>query len=242
MSDRDPAPHPRAGKAGEAKGSREERRRYDRHEVDGLHGSFQFTTDARIVDISLDGLGVETNSYLQIGRRYALKLQAGSHVLPLQARVVWCTLKRTTKSESGEVLPVYRAGIRFEEILSEAATDLYKLIEKKAVIDLEKRLFGRFKIHPEQAATFDRETDFAVRKISLSGMLIETDAAPEIDSTFEMEILFNSKKLYTIGRIVHVQPIESDDGQPRALIGVEFINLGRSNRQKLEEFIRAQLA
>jgi hypothetical protein len=47
-----------------------ERRRFGRREVDGIDGSLYATSDAKIVDISVDGLSIETTRSLRAGVRF----------------------------------------------------------------------------------------------------------------------------------------------------------------------------
>ena len=92
-----------------------DRRRFDRHEVDGVQGSVFASADARIVDVSPEGLAIETNRSLRVGRSVPLAVNRKSRAMPVMAKVIWCSLVGTWRSENREVLPVYRAGVRFEE-------------------------------------------------------------------------------------------------------------------------------
>ncbi len=215
-----------------------ERRACERHLVEGVQGIFLSNIDARVVNLSLDGIAVETNHYLQVGREYALKLNRGDENIPLRGSVVWCSLVRTTKDEKLEVLPVYRAGIHFEQALSGPATNLHQFIEENAVISLEKRLFGRFKTKSDESADVQYEARFVVRQLSQSGMQIQTDVLPAVDSSVELEMILDSKLFQAAGRIVHAQQRKRQGEQRlRVEVGIEFPKLSVAAQRTLDEFI-----
>ena len=222
-----------------AKGEGAERRAFERQPVESVHGIFLSSIDARVVNVSLDGIAVETHHYLQVGREYSLELHRGDDALSLQGKVVWCSLVRTTKEEQEEILPVYRAGIHLKEVLSDTASDLYQFLEENAVIRLEKRVFGRFKTKSDESADVQYEARFAVKMISQSGMSIQTDIVPEFESVVELQMQLDGKLFQTSGRIVHVQRLEKREGEdrPRVEVGIEFVDLGAASRQVLEQFI-----
>ncbi len=216
-----------------------ERRQFERHSVESVHGILLSSIDARIVNISLEGVAVETNDYLQVGREYSLRLNRGDETLPLQGKIAWCSLVRTTKDEAEEVLPVYRAGIHFEQVMSDTAKRIYEFLEENALIKLEKRLFGRFKPKSGEPADVLYEARFAVKKISQSGMRIQTDAVPEVESVVDLEMQLDGKLFRASGRVVHVQQLEKREGdeRPRIEVGLEFLNLGAASRRIVKEFI-----
>lgn len=240
----------RRGRAGpaQAPGARrraqtgQERRIFGRHEVEGVRGTFLFSTDAKVVNLSLDGLAVETSSYLQVGHEYSLRLEHASRPMHVRGRVAWCSLVRTSRDRRGDVAPVYRAGLHFEKILGEEATDLYRFIERSAVVRLEGRVYGRVRIQPPESANVQHETRFELRRISQSGMGIESDFAPAVDAMVHIEMRLNRKKFVGSGRLVHMQQLEEKEtGVPRVLIGIEFIDLEERFRGVLEGFIRMLL-
>ncbi len=50
--------------------------------------------------------------------------------LRIPARAVWCKLVRTLKTATGDLVPVYRAGVRFAEIFSHAEREqLLELVQ-----------------------------------------------------------------------------------------------------------------
>lgn len=212
----------------------EEKRRHRRYNVEGVRGSLRLSMDATILNLSVDGMALETNSWLSVGRKYSFKLRRDRRDgILLTGEVVWCNLVRTARDERGETLPVYRAGIRFDDVLSETAREVRSFIEQNAVVRLDStRLFGRFRI-PEKGADVALEQDFEVRKISFSGMLIEADLIPDLESRFRVEIPSEPQPVSVAVRVAHVAELESSGGT-RAEIGVEFLDLTDDARHALE--------
>ena len=127
---------------------RETRRRHPRYPVDGLEGSFVFSTDVRIIDLSVEGVGIETQTSLTVGRRYSLKVEREDQRLDLSGQVAWCRLTGTRRNPAGDVVPIYRAGIRFDDVLTAKALEWLEFIRKTAPVRLESRVFGRFTVKP----------------------------------------------------------------------------------------------
>ncbi len=65
----------------------------------------------QVLDLSRDGMAIESHQAVRPGRRYTFTLTIGDHVETLAARVLWCRLQTTRRLPNGDVLPVYRAGI-----------------------------------------------------------------------------------------------------------------------------------
>lgn len=64
-----------------------------------------------VLDLSRDGLAIESTTALRPGQRYTFTLTIGEHLETLRARVLWCRLQTTERLPNGDVRPLYRAGI-----------------------------------------------------------------------------------------------------------------------------------
>jgi len=220
----------------------DERRTHARYQVKGIKGSFLFTTDARVLNLSLDGMSLETNNPLKIGREYSLRLDEGDQHMPLRGTVVWCTLVKTARDEKGEVQPVFRAGIHFADIMSGKANELRSFIHKNAVISLENRLFGRFRIEAERPADLSLEAEFKVHQVSISGMLVESEVALPIGTLCDVQVEFGGVKFEAKARIAHADRPEAQQapGTP-VFLGLEFVELSEDASLILESFVGTAL-
>ena len=216
-------------------------RRYPRYEVAGLGGHLVVPIQIRVVNVSLGGMAIETNSYLQFGRAYTLKLEGGGQSLSLTGTVAWCSLRQTTKNSNGEVLPVYRAGLKFEALSSDRSRDLWDLIRRHALVDIEDSVLGRFKVDMPEDTRLGSSYDFAVCKLSLSGILIETDFEPELDSRFELQIQLGSRRWGTRARVASIPRVGRRSEKVLTQIGLEFCDLYPGRISELKSFIETRL-
>ncbi|MGB6367454.1 MAG: hypothetical protein WBG93_11560 [Thermoanaerobaculia bacterium] len=218
-----------------------ERRRLGRREVDGIDGSLYATSDAKIVDISVDGLSIETTRSLRVGLQIPLSIGWRRRAMPLQGEVIWCALVGTWRNELSDVLPVYRAGVRFEWEQKDGVTDLCRFLEENALITLDQAIYGRFKVHSPTLAKVEFLASFAVKRIGLSGMLAEIDFAPEVGSALDIQLLVGERTFEAKGSIAGVKRIEWKSNIPLALVEVKMLGLSVEAREILEEFLRQEL-
>lgn len=219
-------------------GGGEERRSHPRLPVAGISGGFLFSTNARILNLSLEGMALETSDYLQVGRSYALKLTHDEEVLALRGRVVWCRLVGTS-TQGGESAPCYSAGLQFENLISGAAREVHRFLGTNAVISLEKRLFGRFRLHQSESAGIDHEAAFRVEKISLSGLEIVGDTFVEPETVIDLALRLGDERLSIRGRVVHGRRLEPrPDAESAARLGIEFLDMDGDTERAIRSLIR----
>lgn len=214
-------------------------RRFPRYEVQNVEGTFLFDLHAEVKNLSVGGMALEARRRLDVGRTYMFTIRKQDDLLRISGRVAWCVLTRTERVSETEVTPVYHAGIHFEDVLTERAKKIVRLIEDSTMLDVRRRIFGRFKPGAVTSVTIDSGVEFMVQKISLSGMLIETSMAPGIDEIYPMEVSLNDRHISFSGRIAYVgQPVPAaGQSQPNMHLGVEFLDLDPSGRQLMEKFI-----
>lgn len=147
----------------------------------------------------------------------------------------------TERQESGDIVPVYDAGIAFDEVLSEKAEELLTFMEKNIVLSPKRRILGRLKIESVDQVILESESEFQVREISISGMMIEADLALKPDTALELEMRLSRWKFVSAGRIIYMAEIDLRDETLRYRMGVEFTGLSPKQKEKLERFIRTEL-
>ena len=70
---------------------------------------------ASLIDVSSEGLAIESLEHPPIGGTLRFALEQGSARADAQAQVCWCNLKRTYRTAEGDVVAVYRAGLRLAD-------------------------------------------------------------------------------------------------------------------------------
>ena len=93
------------------------RRRYKRLNienlnVDGMNGKMALSNYIKIIDMSLDGLSIETDKKLNIGEEYLLHLAYEGRTSSIKGSIAWCTLERIENTNKGEAHHIYKSGMK----------------------------------------------------------------------------------------------------------------------------------
>ncbi len=217
-----------------------EKRKFRRYEVDSINGKMLYSSDINILNISVDGAAIATTQRLSLGREYVLNLHYENSTLKLTGKIVWELLSHSKTLKTGEVVPVYKAGVKFSNVMTEKAADLIRYIEKNRTGEKDKRIFGvRFNVSRPDKAIIDIACEYDIRKISLAGMLIETDMRLEIGSEYEMELYLDRTPVTVTGRISNIAET-AGDGDVTYDIGVEFVRIPEEGLKALSSFIEAR--
>ena len=216
---------------------RDDHRRNKRYSVDGIRGNVLYTSDIDVLNISLDGAAVETTRRLELNREYTFKVRYKNNSMDLKGQVVWAVLISKERKDTRAFVPVYRAGIRFSNLSSEKAGLLQEFIEENKVRMLEPRLDGvRFRIATSADVKVELPRRYEVRRVSLSGMLIETEYPLDLDSQHGIELFLNEEIMNFTGRVAYCETTATDKGS-KYDIGVEFIEMSDSDRKALRGFL-----
>ncbi len=215
----------------------DEKRRHKRYIVDGIQGNVLYPADVEVLNLSIDGAAIETTKWLDLKREYTLKIKYKDVILNLRGRVVWSILTSQKKRGSDEVIPIYRAGVRFTDTLSEKTTRLINFIEENKIGKPEKRLVGvRFKIANTQNVQLDYPYKYEVKRMSLSGMLIEIENALDLNSRYDIELFINENVVKVEGRVANCTEVKSESGAVYD-IGIEFIKVSDNDKKLLKNFL-----
>ena len=223
-----------------------ELRRHRRYEVGGVEGSLQLSQDARILNMSLTGLLVETTSTLRLGSHCSLRVPQAGGELRFDAVVKWCQLVGTRRVGS-DTRSVYHAGIDFREILDDRARAVLAFIEAHVIVDLERRLAGRFHALQPIAAELTSGARFEVCKLSLSGLLLRTTHPPAHDTEVGLELETPVGTVRARGRVRNLERVpmaartSQEDVDVPWYAGVELVALEPEERRRLTRYIEALL-
>jgi hypothetical protein len=213
-------------------------RRHRRYKVEGLAGNVLFTSDIEILNISIDGAAMETKRRLELNREYTFKIKHKEDLLNLRGRIVWAVLVSRTKKNAGALTPVYRVGVKFTDTLSEKADALLGFIEENRIRKVEGRLGGiRFTIADSGGVKVDLPRRYEVKKLSLSGMLVETGYPMELDARHEIELFIAGNTIKITGRVAYCRKLEEKKDGVGYDIGMEILTIADNQRQLLTGFL-----
>jgi Tfp pilus assembly protein PilZ len=110
---------------------RQERRQYKRIKVEHMEVNSEMpsATYVKIIDISKSGVFVKADRKLDIGKKYAIKIEYENRVLFVKASVVWSLLEDNEEDATGNIIPIYIAGMQFTDVLKGEITEIISLIE-----------------------------------------------------------------------------------------------------------------
>jgi len=218
-----------------------ERRHFKRYDVDEVEGSLQLSTEIKVVNMSLTGLAVESGFPMPEGARCSFRIRGKDASIRMSAEVQWCRAEREERTAEGLAAPIYQLGLDFTSILGEKAQEILSFLQANIVVELDRRVFGRFQLRDEESVELSLHSGFEVRKISFSGVLVETDLVvqPEIGAVVDLEINEPNLRLVTRARIAWVGEVPGS-AESRQL-GLQFVDLSERNRDHLEAFIRDHL-
>jgi hypothetical protein len=211
-------------------------RQQRRYRVADLHGTLQFSHPASVVDLSRSGIAIESSERVIPGRLYPLQLEGRDGLLiTTSARVVWCKLTGTTEDATGDLAPLYRAGLEFQGELPGAALRLFEQVDQRLAPRVETSLRAQHKISEVGSTLLLREqTTFEVKTISRRGMGAEMAYSPRVGSILEF-VLPLEEPTEMRGRVADVNPAAED---PTAyLVGVEFIGLSPTAQGRIERYV-----
>jgi hypothetical protein len=109
----------------------QEKRRNIRFLVTDIDITFKGIHDrkVRIRDISTEGVSVESEGRLEIGRKYHLNIEYDHKSVSFKGMVIWSRLCRSIKNPEEEIMPIYQVGIEFINTSSEEMADIKNSIE-----------------------------------------------------------------------------------------------------------------
>ena len=94
-----------------------ENRRHKRVAVKGVRGYMSPSLNTKIINISAEGAAVETTKRLIINKEYNVKINHGGYALRVKGRIVWSLLTNIERKQSGDIIAVYKAGMKFQHPL-----------------------------------------------------------------------------------------------------------------------------
>ena len=119
----------------------QDKRRYKRFSVDilGINGKMMFANEVEIHDISLGGISLKVDKRLNMGSEYTIKIAKSSDkTISLKGSVVWSKISGTRKGSTGEIIPIYSAGMKFVTMPADKIKELTAFLAGQENFSREK--------------------------------------------------------------------------------------------------------
>jgi len=211
-----------------------------------INGKMALAKSVKILDISIGGVCLQTEKRPNVGSQYKLRIEGKRKVLTVKDSVTWVLLSVSSADSGGNVVPIYKAGMKFIDVSNEKINKIVNFIEdhKRDVdkqVDLYspsgRRLYVRIGIEDPEKAVLNYHGSYKVKSLSLGGVLIESEHSLEIESILPMEItLTENRCIKFLGRVASCLLIKNKDIEHYDR-GIEFIEMSERDREILGEFI-----
>ena len=218
-------------------------RRHKRYKLDlvELDGKYFLIDNVEILDISFGGASLKVDRGLTTGKEYLMTLVEKGNRLEVKGIVVRSALSGSGKRASGESVPPYTVSMKFKDGQIHKIADFinsleqFKKKEKPAMV--ERRLHARFYFTVPLEMLLSHSAQFKVKKISLSGMLMQGEHALEINSMIPMGLSLNAgNPVNFIGRVASCHKTKEKGPAPYE-IGVAFSDMTDAGRMLLKAFV-----
>jgi Tfp pilus assembly protein PilZ len=219
----------------------QEKRRHKRYTLDKkINGKMVLADKFEIVDISIGGIAIRTDRRLNVGKEYVIRLGSTQKSIDVRGRIIRCELSTVEQGADGEGVTIYTAAMVFQDVLPDTIMEFINSsvqVRKEAQpMTADRRLHVRFYIVASGETTLQFPAEFQVKKISLTGMLIDTDMPLKKESKVPMGLsLKDSEAPVTFtGRVAFCRKTEDPDHYET---GVEFTDLTQKDKTVLDTFV-----
>ncbi len=103
----------------------------------------------------------------------------------------------------------------------------------------DRRGRARFDVVGELWGTFETITPLTLRNVARDGALIESRVSLSVDSIHRVVVLHADERCETEMRVRHVTAATAPGGEPRYLIGVEFLRLPAGMLDRIDTWLTA---
>lgn len=206
-----------------------------------LDGKMLLIDDVEIIDISLGGVSLKVGRPLNIGKEYLITIAEKGKRIEVKGIVVHCTSGETAEQAIGGHLTSHTARIKFKDGQTVTIAGLLNSVQPQkkeaAPVTPERRLHVRFFCTIPLDTVLSHSAHFRIKKITPSGMFIQSEQALEINSLIPMNISLNAEDPINLsGRIVSCQ-MSKDTARGLYEIEVEFTNLTDKDRKLLKSLV-----
>lgn len=225
-----------------------DRRQFQRFTADVLdiHGRSVFAKAARILDMSVGGVMVNTDTKLNKGKKCILRVREEESVLDLESVVAWSSLYENPEVSGSDLVPPYNTGLRFTDVSSATTKKITRFIENHAqAIDrqeVQTRLSGfrmnvRVQIQAPAKTMLIFHEGFRIKNLSLGGMLTESNDPLDVGETLLLKI-FRSRTntINILGKVTSCIETKENDSQYYD-IGIAFIKMSGKDKELLRELM-----
>jgi Tfp pilus assembly protein PilZ len=218
------------------------KRRYKRYVVEGMEiqAKMVFAEIVELFNVSTGGACIITTKIVRPGDNIVLRITDENMNRPLKCTIIW---EKEAEDDTKARLGIFhKAGLQFKGVAPDTLIQLKDYMrgsgvpDDKKLEDAYKSSALRFKVYKNEKAVMSYPLNYPVKKISLGGMLVETDHEFQVEQRYPMAIYLDNHPIKFQGRIASQIPIKKDQ-MHNYDIGIEFLNLAAHDKTRLNKFI-----
>jgi len=219
-------------------------RKHKRFKLDviDLSSKMSIVGKVDIIDISVSGIALKADRKLNIGKEYLMTLGYGGNQITVKGTVVRSELSGIEERPEGEKVTVYSAGLLFKNEAGDKVQNFLDSIDTSKKTPVTERIdwFYRdvkFSITTPSEKVLNLLSQFGVKEISRSGIIIQTDRKLKIGSMVLMELSVKAcEPASFMGKVVSCRAMQDKENE-KYDIGVEFSELTDRDRSLVKSFI-----
>ena len=218
------------------------RRRFRRFEMRETSVTMVSDTFARVIDVSVNGLSVETQAQLKMGKSYTFDLSHGNDLLVVNGTIRWSKLHGARKTDTGTMEKVFLAGVNLEELSVHEDMKLTGFIEQFADVAPGEKLFARLNPKPGDASNNNSGIGVKVKNISRRKILVESELGLQLGTSCDVALNLRDQEFKARARIISLEERPDTKPEQRHWIGAEFTTITPEHQTILSDFIRFEVA
>ncbi len=202
----------------------------------GILGRMPTKFLADVVDLGYGGVGLQSTELPRLRQSYRIDL--GHPGLTFEGRVVWTRFVEAVPDGHGQVQPVYRCGLQFDDgDRCRGAIERF-LVETGAQPLPGLRATPRYRFDDVVPRLMISSFPFSVVTLSRTGMLVVIEQLPEANVPLSLDLALPTGSLLLTGRVVDVfQNI--DHGGLRTRVAFSFVDPCAEAIARLDAFVEA---
>ncbi|GAB4485063.1 MAG: hypothetical protein OHK006_10510 [Thermodesulfovibrionales bacterium] len=215
--------------------SRKRRHKRFTVEIMNIRGRMMMSSMVEIHDLTAETITLLADIRLNLGTPYVLKLEDRDAAIHVHGTVEFASLYKTVQNDEGDVVPIYKAALRLADMDETTRAKLERFIGHHRTGEAERCSRLVCKVRSGEHAILDFPTAYTVKKVSLSGMLIESNHPIQLERRMPMELgLPGYSLVHLTGRVASCLPVPESG---RFDVGIEFIDMSSSDKESLKSFI-----
>jgi hypothetical protein len=205
-----------------------------------LTGVLPYRSAARLVDLSVAGVGIETFRLLPLHHHCRVELADHPNVrLRLEGTLRWKRLQSLEPNASGETAPLYRCGLSLDQEENDRI-QIQSYLNDFAGEPNGSRKPPRFFLKQREAIQVMTPCPFEVRSISSSGALLDIDLSPDLGAKIDLLMDLPDGPSHVAAEVVDVLRRPNSEGT-KTQLAVRFLDHEPGDRGSVKKFVESAL-